>query len=59
MAGKSEIKKAVNRAGLIAVVVGVVSYIATGGEAGSLGDIVTLTASLAGTALILIREIMG
>ena len=52
-------KKWINRGGLIAIVVGVVAYIATGGDAGTAGEIVTAAAGITGAVLILIREILG
>ena len=53
------IKMVINRSGLIAVIVGIISFIATGGEAGDIGSIVTLASSMTGAALILIREILS
>ena len=55
----SKTKKWINRGGLIAVVVGVVAYVATGGDAGTAGEIVTAAAGITGAVLILIREILG
>ena len=55
----ADVKKWVNRGGLIAVALGVAAYVATGGEAGTAGNIVTIVAGLTGTALILIRELLG
>ena len=55
----SKTKKWINRGGLIAIVVGVVAYIATGGDAGTAGEIVTAAAGITGAVLILIREILG
>lgn len=56
---KATTKRWINRGGLIAIVVGVVAYVATGGDAGSAGEIVTAAAGITGAALILIREILG
>lgn len=55
----ANVKKWVNRGGLVAVAVGVVAFIVTGGDAGTAGEIVTMVAGITGTVLILIREIMG
>lgn len=55
----ANVKKWINRGGLVAIVVGVISYVATGGDVGTAGEIVTVAAGLTGTVLILIREILG
>jgi hypothetical protein len=52
-------KKWINRGGLISIVVGVVAYVATGGDAGTAGEIVTAAAGITGAVLVLIREILG
>lgn len=49
----------INKGGLIAIVISVVVYIATGGNAEAAGSIVTITAGITGAALILLREILG
>lgn len=55
----AQVKKWINRGGLVAIVVGVISYVATGGDAAGASEIVTVAAGLTGTVLILIREILG
>jgi len=55
----ANIKKLINRAGLVAILVGVVAYVATGGSVATATEIVTVAAGVTGTVLILIREILG
>jgi len=56
---KPELKMWINRGGLVAMVIGVIVFIATGGDAGSAGQIVGTVASITGAALVLIRELIG
>ena len=56
---KPEVKAWINRGGLIAIIVGVAVYIATGGDAAGAGQIVTVTAGIVGAALVLFRELLG
>ena len=56
---KPELKIWINRGGLIAMVVGVVVFVVTGGDGASAGQIVGTVASITGAALVLIRELIG
>ena len=59
MENTRDVKKWVNRGGLIAMAIGVIVYIATGGSAATAGEVVTVVAGVTGTVLILIRELLG
>lgn len=56
---KPEVKKWINRGGLLAVIIGVVVYMAAGGDAQAAGQTVAAVASITGAALVLIRELIG
>jgi len=55
---KIALKKAVNRGGLIGIAVSVLAYILTGGDAGSAGQVVTISSGLAAAVLLMIREVI-
>ena len=55
----ANVKKAFNRGGLIAVIVGVVAIVIGGGDTGAAIDTAGTVATIAGAASILIREIFG
>ena len=55
----AELKKWINRGGLIAIIIGVATYVATGGDAGTAGSMVTVVAGITGAVLVLIREVLG
>ncbi len=52
-------KKTVNRGGLLAIIIGVIAYAATGGSVETAGQVVTVTFGLVGAALVLLREVLG
>ena len=56
---KAEAKKWINRGGLVAIIAGVVVYIATGGSVSTAAETVSVVAGITGAALILIRELLG
>ena len=55
----TSIKKWINRSGLIMVAIGVTSYLLTGGDAGTAGNVVTSVSGIVGALLVLTRELMG
>ena len=56
---KAEVKKWINRGGLVAIVIGVVAYVASGGSVATATEVLTVVAGVTGTVMILIREILG
>ena len=53
------VKKVLNRGGLIAVVAGIVMIVVGGGDAPAALDIAATAATITGAVLVLVREIMG
>ena len=53
------VKKWLNRGGLIAMVIGVVAIVVGGGDAGSAIETAGTVAAITGSALVLIREILN
>ena len=56
---KPEVKIWINRGGLIAIIVGLVVYFATGGGVETAGQLVSVVGGVTGAVLILIRELFG
>ena len=54
-----KLKKILNRAGLIAMIAGVVAIVVAGGDAESALDTVGKAASLAGALLVFVRELFN
>jgi hypothetical protein len=52
-------KKWINRGGLIGMIVGVVMIVIAGGDVGAATQTVGIVAGVAGTVMILIRELLG
>lgn len=55
----AKLKKLLNRAGLIAVIVGVVATVAGGGNASAVLEYGAMAASIGGTVMIFIRELLN
>ena len=52
-------KKWINRGGLIGMIVGVVMIVIAGGDVGAATQTVGIVAGVAGTVMVLIRELLG
>jgi hypothetical protein len=52
-------KKWLNRGGLVAVIVGIVLIVVGGGDTGAVIDMAGTAAAVAGSVLVLIREVLG
>ena len=55
----AEVKKWINRGGLIAMIVGVVLIVVGGGDVSAATETVGIVASVAGTVMVLVRELLG
>ena len=55
----ANVKKALNRGGLIAMIVGGVAIVIGGGDAGAAIDTVGTAVAIAGMALVFVRELLG
>jgi len=55
----ADTKKWINRGGLLAMIVGVVAIVIGGGDVGAATQTVGIVAGVAGTVLVLIRELLG
>jgi len=55
----AQVKKILNRGGLVAVIVGVVAIVIGGGDTGAAIETAGTVASIAGAAAILIRELFN
>lgn len=53
------VKKVLNRGGLVAMIVGVVAITVGGGDTGNAIDVVGQVASIAGTVMVLVREVFN
>lgn len=56
---KAKVKAWINKGGLVAIIVGVIAFVATGGDAETAGRTVTIVAGVTGTVMIFIRELLG
>lgn len=55
----AEVKKWINRGGLIAMLVGVVLIVVGGGDVSAATETVGIVAGVAGTVMVLVRELLG
>ena len=55
----ANVKKWLNRGGLVAVIAGIVLIVVGGGDAGAAIDTAGTVAAIAGSVLVLIREVLG
>ena len=55
----ANVKKALNRGGLVAVIVGIVAIVVAGGDAPAALETAGQAATIAGAVMVLIREILG
>lgn len=53
------IKRILNRGGLVAVVVGIIAIVIGGGDTGAALEVAGTAATIAGAALILVRELFN
>ena len=55
----ANVKKWLNRGGLVAVIAGIVLIVVGGGDAGAAIDTAATVATIAGSVLVLIREVVN
>lgn len=55
----ANVKKWLNRGGLVAVIAGIVMIVVGGGDAGAAIDTAGTVAAIAGSVLVLIREVLN
>ena len=55
----ANVKKVLNRGGLIAVIVGIVAIVVAGGDAPAALETAGQAATIAGAVMVLLRELLG